>query len=203
MKIVAGEGKKKTRNFGPPTLRGPPPFGAPLFLGLGQHPSILHPLGPNSPGPHPFGNPFRTQPSGPTLRAPQDPPPSDRPKFRVFFSLSRHNFCLSSLSLGVFSEFWWCLKRWDPQMCTFGVYKLSCETPAAFAKCQEQFTIDLPHSFPFLDFRKINDQLSQIMFASRKKDTNTTEIPQDALPPSGPPLGPHFFWVVVCSLSCS
>ena len=27
-------------------------------------------------------------------------------------------------------EFWWCLKRQDPQRCTFGVLGLSCETPA-------------------------------------------------------------------------
>ena len=28
-------------------------------------------------------------------------------------------------------EFWWCLKRQDPQMCAFGVLGLLCETPAA------------------------------------------------------------------------
>ena len=28
-------------------------------------------------------------------------------------------------------EFWWCLMRRDPQMCTFGVLGLSCETPAS------------------------------------------------------------------------
>ena len=26
-------------------------------------------------------------------------------------------------------EFWWCLKRQDPQTCTFGALGLSCETP--------------------------------------------------------------------------
>ena len=26
-------------------------------------------------------------------------------------------------------EFWWCLKRRDPQMCTFGVLGLSCASP--------------------------------------------------------------------------
>ena len=34
-----------------------------------------------------------------------------RPEFRVFFFLS----------WGPFVEFWWCLKRQDPQMCTFGL----------------------------------------------------------------------------------
>ena len=37
-------------------------------------------------------------------------------------------FCLSGCLL---VEFWWCLKRRDPQMCTFGVLGLSCEAPAA------------------------------------------------------------------------
>ena len=47
-----GEEKKKARNFGPPTLRGPTLRG-PIFLGLGPHPSGptfsrlgLHPSGP-------------------------------------------------------------------------------------------------------------------------------------------------------------
>ena len=63
MNLNGGTGKKKTRNFGPPTLRDPtlsgplngphlppfgaPPFGAPLFLGLAPHPSA-----PTPPGPH-------------------------------------------------------------------------------------------------------------------------------------------------------
>ena len=53
------------------------------------------------------------------------------PKFRAFFPLPPL-FSLFFLSLGVLLvEFWWCLKRRDPQMCTFGVLGLSCETPAA------------------------------------------------------------------------
>ena len=42
------------------------------------------------------------------------------PKFCAFFPLPPpfRSFCVS---LGVFSwNFWWCLKRRDPQMCTFG-----------------------------------------------------------------------------------
>ena len=42
------------------------------------------------------------------------------PPFRSFLCLSR---CL-------LVEFWWCLKRQNPQMCTFGVLRLSCETQA-------------------------------------------------------------------------
>ena len=52
------------------------------------------------------------------------------PKFRVFFSLSRHSFLFFFHSLlGFLVEFWWCLKRRDPQMCTFGVLGLSCASP--------------------------------------------------------------------------
>ena len=47
------------------------------------------------------------------------------PKFRAVFSLSRTIFFLSSLG-GLLVEFWWCLKRQVPQMCTFGVLGLSC-----------------------------------------------------------------------------
>ena len=42
---------------------------------------------------------------------PWTPPPPDLPKFRA---------CVSP-SGGPFVECWWCLKRWDPLMCTFGL----------------------------------------------------------------------------------
>ena len=48
------------------------------------------------------------------------------PKFRAFFSLSRHIFLSSSLG-GPFVEFWWCFGSLE--MCTFGVVGLSCEAP--------------------------------------------------------------------------
>ena len=51
--------------------------------------------------------------------------------FRAFFPSSAPMFALFSLSGGLLVEFWWCLKRRDPQMCTFGVLGLSCETLAA------------------------------------------------------------------------
>ena len=34
-----------------------------------------------------------------------------------------------SLSGGLLVEFWWCLKHRGPEMCTFGVLRLSCEAP--------------------------------------------------------------------------
>ena len=43
------------------------------------------------------------------------------PKISLFFLLSRSHFRSFSLSGGLLVEFWWCLKRRDPQMCTFGL----------------------------------------------------------------------------------
>ena len=84
------EREKKARNFGPPTLRGPPsrahtlrgphpspslhPLGPPLFLGLDLHPSGPEPSGPHPSvhhnflglGPHPSSAPHHdTQPRFP------------------------------------------------------------------------------------------------------------------------------------------
>ena len=42
------------------------------------------------------------------------------PKFRVFFPSPATMLILSSSLGGPFVEFWWCLKRRSPQMCTFG-----------------------------------------------------------------------------------
>ena len=54
------------------------------------------------------------------------------PNFALFFPSPATMFALFVLSLGVLLvEFWWCLKRRGPQMCTFGVLGLSCEAPAA------------------------------------------------------------------------
>ena len=51
-------------------------------------------------------------------------------KFALFIPSPATIFFLPSLSWGPFVEFWWCLKRRDPEMCTFGVLGLSCEAPA-------------------------------------------------------------------------
>ena len=53
---------------------------------------------------------------------------SGGPKISPLFSLSPSHFL--SLSRGLLVECRCCLKRRDPQMCTFGVLGLSCETPA-------------------------------------------------------------------------
>ena len=52
------------------------------------------------------------------------------PKFRAFFFPPLATiFILLSLSWGPCVEFWWCLKRQGPEMCTFGVLGLSCASP--------------------------------------------------------------------------
>ena len=52
------------------------------------------------------------------------------PKISRFFFPLPPQFSFFSPSLLVFFvEFWWCLKRRDPQMCTFGVLGLSCASP--------------------------------------------------------------------------
>ena len=48
---------------------------------------------------------------------------------RFFFPPPATIFILLSLSWGPFVEFWWCLKRRGPEMCTFGVLGLSCASP--------------------------------------------------------------------------
>ena len=56
----------------------------------------------------------------------------ESPKFRAFFVPLQAQFSFFSPSLvGLFVEFWWCLKRRGRQMCTFGVLWLTCESPAA------------------------------------------------------------------------
>ena len=99
------EKEEKTRNFGPPTLRGPTfgahpfgahPSGAPPFRGprpfgvptLRDSPpfGIPHPSGPHPSGPHPFGAPpFR----GPTLSGPH---PFGAPPFRGPTLSGPHSF---------------------------------------------------------------------------------------------------------------
>ena len=50
--------------------------------------------------------------------------------FALFFSLSRRKiFVLFFLLWCLLVEFWWCLKRRGPEMCTSGVLGLSCASP--------------------------------------------------------------------------
>ena len=75
--------------------------------------------------------------------APKGGTPKGRgPHVRAFFSLSCPRF--RSFSGGLLVECWWCLKRRDPLMCTFGVLGLSCETPAAPKPLELQTTAREP-----------------------------------------------------------
>ena len=52
------------------------------------------------------------------------------PEFRAFFPSPATIFIPSSLSVGVFSwNFRGVFERRDPEMCTFGVLGLTCESP--------------------------------------------------------------------------
>ena len=128
------------------TFRGPTPWGCTSRKrprnGLGQKWSGPK-VGQSWFGPKVVsarGHPLRC----PLLRAPLfgAPPwdllPSAKPPKISPFSLSRLHFrsFFLSLSLQVFSWNFGGLIE-SPPMCTFGVLGLSCETPAAFAKCQE------------------------------------------------------------------
>ena len=63
---------------------------------------------------------------------PLDPPSAGPPTISLFFFLFPPPFHCFCVSLGVFSwNFGGVLKRRCPEMCTFGVLGLSCETPAA------------------------------------------------------------------------
>ena len=57
-------------------------------------------------------------------------PNGGEPKISRFFFPSRSHFRSFSLSGGLLVEFWWCLKRLDPQMCTFGVSGCRANPPA-------------------------------------------------------------------------
>ena len=79
--------------------------------------------------------------------------------FALFFSLFPPQFSFFFLSLGVlFVEFWWCLKRRGPEMCTFGVLGLSCASPvcvffvpdAIFVLSQQPATYFVPWRFSFV-----------------------------------------------------
>ena len=70
---------------------------------------------------------------------PISPPPDPllRPKFRSFFSLSRH--CFHSFSLSGRSSRGILVFEASVPTVPVWAHGLSCETPVASAKCQEQF----------------------------------------------------------------
>ena len=73
--------------------------------------------------------PLRWGPSGGALRW---GPKGGWAKISLFFFTLRPQFSFFLPSLGgLLVEFWWCLKRRDPEMFTFWVLGLSCEAPAA------------------------------------------------------------------------
>ena len=111
---------------------GPPKGGGPE--GGGPNPEKVGPEGGGPEGWRPQRVEAQTQKKwGPEGGAPKGgAPKGGGPKIsRFFFFPPATTFFLLSLSWGPCVEFWWCLKRRGPEMCTFGVLGLSCETPAA------------------------------------------------------------------------
>ena len=103
------------------------------------------PHNPSSPGPSP-GPP---SPGPPSPGPPPDSPPPDRPKFRAFFSISRHNVLSFFPLLGVFTwNFGGVFEGRGPQMCTFGLS--GCRV-----KHQRGPDLDRPH--PLTDLEKQKD----------------------------------------------
>ena len=113
----------------------------------------------------------------PTLRAPLLAPPRDLPsrppKTFVLFSLSRSHFRSFSLSGGLLVEFWWCLKRRDTQMCTFGLSGCRAKPRRLLQNVKDNFTIDLP---PLrLPKKSMTNYYNFCLYPKKKKDSNTTE----------------------------
>ena len=52
-------------------------------------------------------------------------------------------------------EFWWCLKRPDPEMWTFGVFGLSCETSASYQRQSRPDLFEGSNSFCVLLLRRL------------------------------------------------
>ena len=79
-------------------------------------------------------------PDSPSAGHPSAGPPSaGPPKISLFFPSPATIFILSSSLGGRFVEFWWCLKRRDPQMCTFGLS--GCRVnPGGFCKMSRTIT---------------------------------------------------------------
>ena len=99
---------------------GPPKGGGPE--GGGPNPEKA---GPRKVGPRRVEAPKGGAPKG-------GAPKGGGPKIsRFFFPPPATIFFLLTFSWGPHVEFWWCLKRRGPEMCTFGVLGLSCAGPAA------------------------------------------------------------------------
>ena len=130
-------------------------------------------------------------PAGPPLARPnsrstaisQDRPFAGPPKISRFFSFSRSHVHSFFLSLGICSLNFGVLKRWDPQVCAFGVLGVSCEALAAKIQRED----------PQRE-RKNNENGS----GRRKEKRESLGLPPFGPPPFGAPFGstplrPHPF----------
>ena len=70
--------------------------------------------------------------------------------FALFFPLPPPFLLFLSLSGCLLVDFWWCLKRRDRPMSTFGVLGLSCEAPAALKRRGSSGVFGVQGGFRFL-----------------------------------------------------
>ena len=95
---------------------------------------------------------------------------------RFFFRPPATIFILLPLSWGPCVEFWWCLKRRGPEMCTFGVLGLSCASPGGpvwwgrrgFTRQPESPNVHISGFWPSKTPTKFNERTPR----ERKKNEN-------------------------------
>ena len=160
-----------------------------------RNPSARHP----SPRPPTSDPPPDTLPGTP----PPDPPPPDtpsppdRPKISLFFSSSRPKF-LFVLSLRLFVEFRWCLKRWDPPKCHFGVLRVIVCGPVW---CRHDDSENSKRRAPMLQTPKFHEKTPRKSTQSEILGGKSGKKKREILPPFwAHPSGPHhlalnFYWV--------
>ena len=132
--------------------------------------------------------------------------PLDRPKFRACFTLSRRKIRSFLPSGGLLVEFWWCLKRRDPQMCTFGLS--GCRVKPQRLRGRMGFTRQPENSKrahlsaptlqtppKFHEKTPEREEKNEFCGGRGKKKREILGLPPFGPPPFGPhPSGPHWIW---------
>ena len=126
-----------------------------------------------------------------------------RPLRRRPLRPTAQNFALffpSPATIFILSSSLWGFEAPGPSNVHVWALGLSCETPAALAKCQEQFYNWFAP--PPQTSEKVNNHLSQILLASRKKSLeHNRNSTGRRLPTFGTHTSwPSLFWVVVCAV---
>ena len=103
---------------------------------------------------------------------------------RFFFPVRSQFSFFSSLSGGLLVKFWWCLKRRSPEMCTFGVLGLSCETRTKLSHPKGLAKLGWPKSdWPKSDWPKAMTDASHERHPSSAGDAFTETRTAMIVPP--------------------